>query len=126
MKSTPLQYATALAAALKGKNAAERKQIAWRLFRHLAASRALKHRDRILRAAARMERQREGVVAADVQSASPLGKNALRTMERALGKKAVIAETVDPRLLGGVRVLIDEETLIDATALRRLATLFQL
>lgn len=125
MNYTPKQYAAALMGALKGKTAVQQKDIAARLFHHLSRARTLKRLGGIVRQAERMEREKDGVVAADIQSASPLRTSVRQSIERVLGKKAVITEAVDPRLLAGIRILIDEETLIDATARRRLATLFQ-
>lgn len=124
MHYTPAQYAAALAEALRGKTAAQQKEIAGRLFRLLSRARALAHAQRILRAAERMARAQDGSISAEVQSASPVGDAERRSIERVLGKKCHITEAVDPRLLAGVRILINEETLIDATARRRLATLF--
>lgn len=123
MNYTPIQYAAALMGALKGKTAAQQKDIAARLVRHLSRARAQKRLGDIVRQAERMEREKEGAVAADVQSASPLRAGVRQSIERVLGKKAVMTESVDPRLLAGLRILIDEETLIDATARRRLAAL---
>lgn len=125
MKLTPLQYAAALAAVITDKTSAERKQIAGRLFRHLARARALRHRERIVREAGRIMRKQKGMVSATIESAAPVTVQTRRAIGHALGKKTVIAEIADPRLLAGVRILIDEEMLIDATALRRLTTLFQ-
>lgn len=126
MKLTPLQYAAVLTAVIKDKTPVECRQIAGRLFRHLLRARTLKHRERIVREAGRIMRTQEGVVSVTIESAAPLTAHTRRAIGHALGKKTVIAEIANPRLLGGVRVLIDEETLIDATASRRLATLFQL
>lgn len=69
--------------------------------------------------------RQEGITEADIASAAPLSAERRRAIGRSLGKKAVVSETVDPRLLGGIRILIDDELLIDATASRRLADMFQ-
>lgn len=124
MIHTPVQYAQALVVALRGKTERQRKQIAGHLFRRLLRARALKHLDRILAEATRMERREKGAVLADIRSAAPLGARPRRAIKQALGRKSAVTETTDPRLLAGVRILINEETLIDATALRRLTTLF--
>lgn len=124
MTYTHIHYAQALAAALKGKSAAEQKQIAARLFRRLTRARALKERGRIVRETSRIMRRQEGIIAAEVHSAAPLSAEKRRAIKLALGKKALITQTINPHLLAGVRILINEDILIDATARRRLTALF--
>ncbi|TSD03684.1 MAG: hypothetical protein Greene071436_266 [Parcubacteria group bacterium Greene0714_36] len=125
MKYTPAQYAAALAAVLKKtKTASDRKNIAARLFRCLSETRMLKQIDRIVHEADRIMRREKGGVAVAIESAAPLSGARRREVGRALGAKAVITEAVNPRLLAGMRIIIDEETLIDATAQRRLQLLF--
>ncbi|MEK7098985.1 MAG: F0F1 ATP synthase subunit delta [Patescibacteria group bacterium] len=124
MKYTILQYAAALASALEDKTPTERKHIAARLFRHMTKARALKHLDRVVRETGRMMRRKRGIRAAEVETPAPLSPSHRRSIERALGSKAIITEKINPLLLAGVRMVIDEETLIDATASRRLEILF--
>lgn len=120
MRYTPRQYAAALVAALDDKTARERSDIAKRLADHIARAGMGRHLARILKETGRIMRQKEGIVSADIASASALTDAERRTVSRTLGSKAAITESVDPRLLAGIRILIDEETLIDATAARRL------
>ena len=124
MKYSALQYATALASALEDKTPTERKRIAANLFRHMTAARALKHLDRVVQEAERRMRRRQGIHMAEVETPAPLSTARRRSIERALGSKAIITEKINPLLLAGVRMVIDEEILIDATAHRRLTTLF--
>ncbi|OGZ96570.1 MAG: hypothetical protein A3J10_01055 [Candidatus Sungbacteria bacterium RIFCSPLOWO2_02_FULL_54_10] len=124
MKYTPAQYAAALAEVLQGKTSAELKHIAANLFTHMTKARATKDIDRVVREAGRRMRRKEEISAADVESAAPLSAKHLHSIKRMLGPKSAIIEKVNPHLLAGTRIIIDEETLIDATALRRLTTLF--
>ena len=66
----------------------------------------------------------EGVEKIYVESASPLSKNLREEIESALGKKVLINEKVRPNLLAGVRIILNEEILIDATGTQRLAKIF--
>ena len=124
MKYTILQYAAALASALEDKTPTERKHIAARLFRHMTEARALKYLPRVVQEAERILRRKQGIHMAEVETPAPLSTAHRRSIERALGSKAIITEKINPLLLAGVRMVIDEETLIDATASRRLETLF--
>lgn len=123
MQYTPGQYAAALVAALEGKTPGKRSDIAKRLADHLAHAGRGRHLARILKETGRIMRRQEGVVTADVASAAPLTDAQRRTVSRTLGPKVALTEHVDSGLLAGIRILIDEETLIDATAARRLNTL---
>ena len=125
MKYTSAQYAVALAMALKEtKTASERRHIAGRLFRRISQARMLKQIDHIVQEADRVLRREKGGVAVAIKSAAPLSAARRRAVGRTLGAKAVITATVNPHLLAGTRIIIDEETLIDATAQHRLQMLF--
>ena len=125
MKYTNGQYAEALIAALDGKTNAERRKIAGRFFRALARHRALSRLNRVILEAERRRRRRDGLLKVDVGAAAPLRPKSRLMLEKILGKKTVISETVQEELGAGVRILINEEKLIDASARRKLSEIFQ-
>jgi F-type H+-transporting ATPase subunit delta len=74
----------------------------------LAEKRRLAHLRDIVAAFERLADEATGIVRADVRTAAPLSleqREALRrSLEQAVGRKVVLATTIDPSLLGGLRV----------------------
>ena len=66
----------------------------------------------------------QGLQKVSVTSASPLAPAVKKEIAATLEKKPLWEETVDPSMLAGIRILIDDELLIDASARRRLDRIF--
>ena len=66
----------------------------------------------------------DGVVLAEVVSAHPLSVANNNALRAAIGESAIISEQIDPRIEGGVKIIINETTMVDATLARKLKELF--
>lgn len=147
MKYTVTQYSEALAAAFADAAADKRPQLIRRFLHLLQKNRDAKLLAAIIRKTERRWFGDQNLHKVAVASASPLTLAVKKEIEAALdspphlltecpyppctypkgrcgGKKPVWEETIDPSLLGGIRILIDDETLIDASARRRLDRMF--
>ncbi|HEY4510502.1 MAG TPA: F0F1 ATP synthase subunit delta [Candidatus Paceibacterota bacterium] len=117
-------YAKALLRALEEKDESEIKKILKNFMAILLKNNDFSHLNSILGKVEKLYLTEEGVEKIYVESASPLSKNLREEIESALGKKVLINEKVRPGLLAGVRIILNEEILIDATAAQRLAKIF--
>lgn len=124
MKYRGTQYAQALVESLERAPAAERRIRARRFFSILARNGDWRELPEILRHAERMVRVRSGVRTVEIKSSAPLSAAVRMEIRKLLDSKALIRETVEPRLLAGLTMLIDEDVFIDASAASRLGHLF--
>jgi len=118
------QYAAVLVSSLDKKPEMERVKIIRRFLLLLRKNRDLGRLHLILRKFERLWFSRKGLRKVAVASAAPLDSRTRSDIGRIFGKKLVVEEEVKPNLLAGIRLLIDDETLIDASASRRLNQLF--
>src|SRR3989344_4765649 len=117
-------YAKALLQALKEKDESEIKKILKNFIALLLKNNDFNHLDSIFGKVEKLYLAEEGIQKIYIESASPLSKNSREEIESALGKKVLINEKVRPNLLAGVRIILNEEILIDATGTQRLAKIF--
>lgn len=124
MRYKPRQYAEALADALVDT---EPETVSVRMKHFLALlvqHRMLGKAENIVRAAERLLARRQGANRIVLESAAPASEALRREVADIFAGKAWIEERVNPGLLAGVRILIDDETLVDASGKRRLAEMF--
>lgn len=124
MRYTVTQYSEALAAALADAAADKQPQMIRRFLHLLQKNKDAKLLGAIVRKTERQWFGSQKLHRVAVASASPIQPAVKKEIEAALDKKPVWEETIDPSLLGGIRVLIDDELLIDASARRRLDRMF--
>lgn len=125
MKYKPKQYAEALVKALDGAEP-ETARVRIRVFAELLKKHhMLGKAENIVRAAERRLAKRAGARRIRVESAAPASAALQKDIADIFGGKAWIEQKVQPGLLAGVRVLIDDETLIDASGKRRIAQMFR-
>lgn len=91
----------------------------------LTRHRMLAQAGRIIKAAERLLAKRAGVRRIALESASVLPQALREELAGIFGGAVWLSERVRPDLLAGVRILIDDETLIDASGKHRLAEIFQ-
>lgn len=120
MKYTIQQYGEALCALLYKKSDAERRVILANLFSLLRKNRELQRLNLILQETERRLLKKEKTRKVEVETPSPLSENIKKEIDKVLGKGALLKERIVPDLLAGMRILVDGEVLIDATAKRRL------
>lgn len=124
MRHSVKQYASALVAAVKGKSDSEQRE-AIRRFITLLRKRGLwSRRMLMLKEAERQYLKEAGAVKVSLASAAPLAPETRREIERVLGKNILWQERTDPGILAGIKILVNEELLIDATAKRQIERMF--
>ncbi len=125
MKHTTGQYATALGTAFTSAPAAERPALIRRFMALLRKNRDTRRLGAIMRKVEKQSLADQGLHKVAVTSASPLTPELKKDIAATLAQKPLWQEIVDPAMLGGIRILIDDELLIDATARRRLDQMFR-
>ena len=124
MRYSLKQYASVLLSALDGKSEKERKEILRRFVDILAKNRDITRLGAILREVEREYLKKSGMKKVWVESVSPLSAGLRKEIEAAVGGKTYLHEKINPSLLGGIRILINDELLIDASARRQIDKLF--
>lgn len=125
MKYTTGQYAAALGAALADAPAAERSVMIRRFLTLLRKNRDTRRLGAVMRKAESQSLADQGLHKVVLTSAEPVSPEVKKDIAAALHKKPLWEETIDPAMLGGIRILIDDELLIDASARRRLDRMFR-
>ena len=120
MRYTVTQYSEALAAALADAAAQARPQMIRRFLTLLQKNKDVKLLGAIIRKTERRWLADQNLHKVSMTSASPIPPAVKKEIEGALVKKPMWEEKIDPSLLGGMRILIDDELLIDASARHRL------
>src|SRR3989344_1352795 len=116
MKYSAKQYAAALKLALKGKDAQQRREIIKRFLRILRKNRAGGKLSSILKDLEMQYMHDSGLSKVRVEAASPLSSKIKSEIEKIFGKKLYLEEKTNPELLAGLKILVDGEVFIDASA----------
>ena len=124
MRYRPLHYAEALHEAMKGASAKDARVLARGLARTLLHHRMLGKTGAILAAYEKLVLKRQGMQKVRIETPSPAGEHLKKEIQKALGAKIHFEEAVDPALLAGVKILVDDELLIDASAKRQIENMF--
>jgi len=115
MKYTPRQYATAFWAAYKEAPEKEQKTIIRNFLTLLRKNRDWFWLERIMKEVKKLHYQESGLKEVEIETASP--QEMLRKeIENILGEKILWHEKVNAEVIAGVKILINDELLIDATA----------
>ena len=125
MKHSPKQYAAALVAVLEKKPKSERKKVLKNFLRLLTVNADHSRLDAILRESEVQYLRKTGTKKVVIRSASKLSSSVRIEVEEILGKKLYIEEKISPRLLAGIQILVNDDTLIDGSAETRLRKLFR-
>ena len=121
MKFRARRLARAYVELVEGKTPSEREKIAAAFVTFLAERHELSRWREILRGIDDVWKEKHGVANVVVSSAHPLSKEARRLLEKATAG-ATLEEHVDPALIGGAHVRIDDRV-IDASIAGYLSTL---
>ena len=125
VKYSNKQYAAALLASFDHASADKQKVVIKNFIALLKRSGVYGKRNEILKEAEKLYFKHKGVHKVDVETAGKPSENLKKEIESALGKNIVLRETVNPEILGGIKILIDDENLIDGSARTQLSKLFQ-
>lgn len=124
MKYRPLQYAEALYDTCEGKSEAEQKKIIKKFVEVLMRHQAMHKAREIYIAYENLSLHKQGLRRVRLETVSPATEKLKQEIRVILGKNIHIEEVTNPNLLGGVKILIDNEILIDASAKRQMEDLF--
>ena len=73
----------------------------------------------------KLEQSRAGAYEVVVTSARPLDRSILKQIGEKVGKNSRIEEVIDPFVLGGMKVLINDEIIIDGTYKTRISKMVE-
>lgn len=125
MKYSIHQYAEALLLALEDKNKQERREVTGRFLEVLREKRDWAKLAQIIKTLELLYLKKAGFHKIVLESAAPAGAKIKSEVKKILGEKIVIEEKVCPELMAGIRILVDGELFIDASAKRSLDILLQ-
>lgn len=122
---TPKQYATALYESLAEAKPSAQDAVIKSFAAILAKNYDRSMLSRIIAQLKKLERSRGGAHDVVVTSARPLERSMIKEIEKKVGGKSNIQEVIDPLVLGGIKVLINDELVIDGTYRARIARLVE-
>lgn len=125
MRYKPNQYALALFEALEEKFGKSREAIIQRFVALVVKNNDRSLLGRILRQYERMYYRRKGIKNVSVTAAKKVTRSVIAAIGKRLGSDINIKETIDPTVLGGVRIMIDNELLIDGTFQDKIEKLYK-
>ena len=126
MKYLPAQYAQALHAALTEASAAKQKEIMARFAALLVRHRMSGKSGAVVAAYEKIVLRASGMRKVKIESAAPADGRLKKEIGKILGKKIFIEEEMHPELLAGIKILVDNELLIDASGKRQVERIFPL
>lgn len=124
MKYRSAQYAAALFGAMSGKKEIEKRAIARRLPEILSRHRMLGKFPAILAAYEKLILRARGERKVRIESAARISEEVKKQIGDILGVKIYFEEKEVPGLFAGIRILIDDELLIDASVERQIRGMF--
>lgn len=124
MKYRPAQYAESLYGALEKASEAEQKRIVKRFVEILVRHQATGKVQAICEAYEKFALRKRSMRSVRLETAHPASEKLKKEIHEILGKNIEIEEVVNPDLLGGLKIMVDDEILIDASAQRQMEDLF--
>ena len=124
MKYRPSQYAETLYVATIDKTAEEQKKIVKRFADLLVRHQMTGKVTMIVEAYEKLILQKGGLRRVRIETAYQATETLKRDIRACLGKNIHIEEEINSHMLGGVKILVDDEILIDASVKRQLDNLF--
>ncbi len=124
MRYSVKKYAEALYEATKGRRASEQEKLVVEFFRLLDRYHDRSLLPRIIEQYEKLRRKKEGVAKVEITMTKKVSAKIKSEIEKKVGK-AEIVEKVQPEILGGMKLIINEEYLIDGTFQGRVEKLYQ-
>jgi F0F1-type ATP synthase delta subunit len=124
MRYTPKKYAQALFEATNGASKSEQEKLFGAFAQLLKRNNDSSLLPRILTAYEQRARAVRGEHKVTITTAKKAQKALLEKVQKRFNGKADIVEEVDERVLGGIKVLIDDQYVIDATFQGRVEQLY--
>jgi F0F1-type ATP synthase delta subunit len=123
MKYKINQYAEALVSSIEEKQKIDTRLVR-NLVRVLSKNGDYAKLPAILREAENLYIKRQGLEKLEIESASPLSDETVTTIQKTLPRGSHVIKKVNPKLLGGLTLLLNNSLFIDASAKTRLEKLF--
>lgn len=114
MRYSPKQYAKALYESLKEAKEDEVDLVFKNFYGILLRNNDLKIINKIIEKIEEIDKEKRGVVEVEVTGAKEIDKDLVSKLRNLIGKKAEIQEKVDPSLIGGLKIQIND-LLIDGS-----------
>lgn len=125
MKYRVIQYAEALHAALKNVPVSKQKELMRQFAALLTRHRMSAKSGLIVAAYEKIVLRESGMRKVNIESAAPVTERLKKEIGKILGEKIFIQEETHPELLAGIKILVDNELLIDASAKRQVERIFE-
>ena len=118
------QYASALYEACEGRSESAQKKIA-RQFAALLRRHRMSSKTRLILAAyEKISLQKRGERRVRIEAPAPVSEQFKKEIRAILGPKVHWEESVRPDLLAGVKIVVDDDTVIDASAKKQIERMF--
>ena len=126
MKYSVRQYALALFSALEKKKETDARKIINNFLRILNQNVDLSKVDLIVKETERLDRAKRGLYKVELISPVKVSPRIKEEIEKTLDKKIDFIEKIDPAAYAGLKILVEDELLIDATAKTQIEKMFSL
>lgn len=124
MKYTTKHYAKALLSVLSEKSAHERNVILQKFIKIISKHGALKNLGFILQETERQYLKNSETKKILLESVAPAPEELKHEIKTILGRKNLILEKINPGILAGIKIVVNNELLVDASARTQLRKLF--
>lgn len=78
----------------------------------------------IIKEAEKITRRKRGIYKIELTSPTKISIKLKKEIEKIIGEKIIFAEKIDTEVSAGLKILIEDEILIDATAKSQIAKIF--
>ncbi len=124
MKYTIKQYAQAIFEALEDKSEKEQKEITARFLKLLIKNGDWKWHVTLLKALEKLILKKKGLKKVFAEAPREISEALILEIEKIFGGKIYFLQKTNQSLHGGIKILVDDEILIDASAKSRIDKLF--
>jgi F0F1-type ATP synthase delta subunit len=125
MKPSIKQYALALLLALGGQSEKKQKEIIRKFLILLTKNRAWSRLEAVLKEVERLHLKETGLAKVHVETASPISEGLRKEIEKVFGKKISLSSKINPGLFAGIKIIVNDEIMVDASAKKQLDKIFQ-
>lgn len=125
MKYSTKQYAASLFAALQGQTEAKQKEIVGNFLEILTKNSDWAKLNMVVAQIEKQFLEKNGLDKICVELADEAPQGLQNEIERILGKKTYFLTKANPSLLAGLKILINDELLIDASARKQIDNMFR-
>ncbi len=124
MKYKPKQYAEALHDVLTYAKSGEEKALIKQFVTMVKKNKDWSRLPLILKHFEKIFTERNGLTKVEVESAYPLTEETRKGIAEVYKNKVLLEEKVNPKLIAGLRILLNDSTFIDSSALKHINNLF--